>query len=290
MSEIDVKIEPVATYEDFSRRLKKFSKSKGLTFDNIFEIKDLYVDCLSQEEIIKIIKSSFDIGDKLAMEFDALGYYVFKNNFSLRADDVIAEHIKRYDVEIKRLRDFVPNTSNPAFARKIANEAKLCLLDTLHQKEKLLGFHTKNFSLKVYNTININNKKIKKDDFDLSKLTLNEKIEFVNLINKATRTEDELDPGYVNQKIKSNETTIDIEHEEIVTEKVEEKSLNIEKIELEEVEEKIDIDYVPAQITISDKLREALRKKAEEQFSKLKDNQMPSEKEQPIVAKKTKKK
>ena len=212
-----------------------------------------------------------------------MAYYIFKKNFSLKADDVISEHIKRYDNEIKRLREYRPTTSNPAFYRKLLNEANMCLLDTLHQKERLLGFHSKSFSLKIYNTINVNSNKIKKDSFDLSKLTLNEKIEFVNLINKATKTEDEMDPNVKIEitKNKKEEETIDIEHIEVKKEEVQEKT-NIELIEVEEPEERIYNDEkMDAQITISEKLKQALLKKAEIEFSRLKDQQLPSEKEIP---------
>lgn len=155
--------------------------------------------------------------------------------YEINKTELVSLHIKRYDREIQRLlsietpkeADFeTPKGYWRAFNQKVIGMSDC--LDALQQKERLLGIHTKSFRL----VINSEEETVLKDrapEIDISLLSLDEKIELNDLIEKTRRTEDEISGVILRQDIRTT-VTEDIEHEV-----VEEKS-NIDRIENREPE------------------------------------------------------
>ena len=107
-------------------------------------------------------------------------------------------HVARYNqIVVQKLNKQYEFSENmPEWLRiKIISDDLMEALNAMRQKEVLLGMHRKSFKLTIntQNNININTpKKIDKGQIDLTKLTLEEQVELMNLIEASSRTEDEV--------------------------------------------------------------------------------------------------
>lgn len=109
-------------------------------------------------------------------------------------DTIISQHTKRYEKMYnkitnarKRWQDAEEEEPKDAFVirKKIMTEV-INAVDALFRKEKLLGLHEKDVSISINNTLKKTTNKVNQmDKYDLSKLTLQEKIELLNLINES---------------------------------------------------------------------------------------------------------
>lgn len=194
--------------------------------------------------------------------------------------EVIAIHVERYNNDINRLLSVIPedNPDNTDYEseydflldgdfesqlkkreRKIA--AFFQALATMYAKEKVLQMHSKSFLVFISNKVNLNIQE-KPETYDFSKLTKEQKIDFLNLILKAKQNEFEVGSVILRGDNKQDQT-IDIEHEVV------EEEPNVNKIKLIEPEPNL----VPprtgtALLDVNAKLREALQKSAIEQLKK----------------------
>jgi len=124
-------------------------------------------------------------------------------------------HITRYNqIVVEKLNkkyDFSENM--PEWLRvKLESDDLMEALNALKQKETLLGMHRKTFKLTINTQNNINivgPKKVDKDKIDLTKLTLEEQIELMQLIEVSSRTEDEV----FGVKLHSTDKEKDVEQE-----------------------------------------------------------------------------
>ena len=102
--------------------------------------------------------------------------------YCIERDYVIGQHLERYNQEILDLLEGVKDEQDwKMFAMHFEN-----LLGALNQKEELLGFHSRRFKVIIQNVYkNIEVKKKNVLDFKLDNLTLEEKIDLMNLLDKA---------------------------------------------------------------------------------------------------------
>lgn len=112
-------------------------------------------------------------------------------DFTKDKDYIVGQHVKRYDTDIQRLLHYTPRTLNPQKAVELKTNAYLRMIETMGQKEKLLGYHAKNFNIKINNETIVTVKE-KKKKWNLEKLSLEEKIELLRLISKAKRSDSEV--------------------------------------------------------------------------------------------------
>jgi hypothetical protein len=200
---------------------------------------------------------------------------LIRRNYEIQQEEVVGLHIKRYNEEITRLLNIKLDRIPPQKRLAVKVEAYMNCLDTLHQKEKLLGMHTKDFKI-IINNEETTIVREKKPKLDISKLTLAEKIELNALLEKSRKSDDDEVCSVILKKDVVGET-IDIEAEVIV-----EKS-NIDRMENREPQKAIDDkSQGQALMSLEDKLRETLRKRAQEEFlkagSKTADSDNPEEK------------
>lgn len=145
-------------------------------------------------------------------------------------ESVIRLHINRYNADVERLYNVDISNVNRFKGIEIKTQAYLDLLDVLKQKEKLLGFHRREMKIKINNTINASIKKTGElGSFNLSELTMEEKIELIRLIDKAKLSDEDLffnslqeggDKGYIDEP--DNGLIEDIEYEDVTESKDEE--------------------------------------------------------------------
>jgi hypothetical protein len=152
--------------------------------------------------------------------------------FSRESGSVVALHVTRYDEEIKRAmnntyeglsdEDFEDQgpTDIMKWRRKMRIDALNQALDIMLQKERALQLHHKDTQVKIFNKLNAKVKE-KKIMFDLKTLTLEEKIDFLNLIQRAKKSESEVMSIIMSQS--KNEEVEDISYEDVI-------NSNIDKI------------------------------------------------------------
>lgn len=145
--------------------------------------------------------------------------------FITKNDHLIGLHLERYNREVERLinKDF--SAFGPLLERKIKSGAYMDVLDTLHQKEKLLQLHSKQTVVRFNqrNSININEIESK---FDLQELDFEEKRRLVELLLKSKTSDgDEVVSVILNER---DSNIIDIDSEEIIESP---ETVNIAKIE-----------------------------------------------------------
>lgn len=133
---------------------------------------------------------SRDFSSTAILELLAEAKSEITKDFAKDREYIVGQHVKRYDRDIQRLLHYMPRTSNPQKAVELKSNAYLRMIDTMGQKEKLLGYHAKSFNIKVTNEQVITVKE-KKKKYNLDVLTLDEKIELLRLISKSKRSEDE---------------------------------------------------------------------------------------------------
>jgi len=170
---------------------------------------------------------------------------------------IVALHTQRYDRAIKKLLNINVDSFDKMKQRELKINAYLQVLETLFRKEKLLQMHTKSFQVRINNTVNAKVRE-KKQMFDLSKLTLEEKINFLQLMQKAKRGYNELQSVTLIEK-KQKEVIEDIGYEEVQVPQLE---LYKPKVEQE------DTKSTTTLLSVQQKLADTLRRKAEEEFKR----------------------
>ena len=191
---------------------KKYSISKKNHYDKLkdrFVIKDISVDPLYQErvqEAVSLLKqknSSESVRENLQKKYRLnivqSGLIVTDANNLIRKDFEIEKSFL-LDIHMIRYEEIYDDNINPdlsrvqpSYQKAVLCEHRLTAMDTLFQKEKLLGIHTKNFKQKI----NSNKVSFKKDiEFDITKLRFNERMELLSLLNKA-KPEEQLVRGVV---------------------------------------------------------------------------------------------
>ena len=130
------------------------------------------------------------------------------------------------------------------------------ILDLMFHKEKILQLHNKKVTFKI-NQINNTIIRQKKPKYNLSLLTFEEKIKFLELIEKMKRNNDEIHGVKLKDKKEEQEQ---IQEAEVVEETNVEK---IENFETPKVEEKVMGDALNDAF---ERLRQNLQKVASEEF------------------------
>lgn len=201
--------------------------------------------------------------ERFADEVALTANRLIKQDYDIQRSEVISIHTQRYDKEIDELLHFVaPWYIEEDYKREEAkNIAYMNCLGVLHQKEELLGMHRKAFRLIINNeeTTVIRNTK---PNIDLSRLTLEEKVELNQLMEKSRRTEDEI--GGVILRSEQAKVIEDVEHEVV------EEKLNIDRMENKQPKEIVQPHLENmALLSIQEKMRLALRKKAKEELERV---------------------
>lgn len=184
--------------------------------------------------------------------------------FVTKNDHLIGLHLERYNREVERLinKDF--SAFGPLLERKIKSGAYMDVLDTLHQKEKLLQLHSKQTVIRFNqrNSININEIESK---FDLQELDFEEKRRLMELLLKSKTSDgDEVISVILNDK---DDNVIDIDSEVIVESP---DTVNIAKIE--QLDNTVNEKQYKAPVGLEEikrKLSIALEKAAEKELIKV---------------------
>ena len=127
---------------------------------------------------------------------------------------LIHDHLLKYDSLIENgLKD--PRVKDPRFFHKAKIDKLMSCMDTMRQKETLLGLHRK--SVRIILNNKIKQQRLQKENaisrIDMSALTIQEKIELNAMLEKARGYQVITDISTLRQ-----EETIDIDHEDVIAE------------------------------------------------------------------------
>lgn len=209
-----------------------------------------------------IVKDLTEANDKFTPE--NLNFIIHRasleiaNEYSRDRGSIIGLHIRRYNDELKKeLANHHNDIELPHIRKQFRLVTLQICLDILFAKERVLQIHAKDTQIKIFNKLNAKLKE-KNVAYDLSVLTLEEKIEFLNLVTKTKRTDSEV----FSVKTKADIIeTIDIDHEEVVPVNDNIKLITQTNLPVEErVLPEKNIHDVMA------KVRAALEKKAKQEF------------------------
>lgn len=215
---------------------------------------------LSDEEIVDELKKTKTTDS--ALKYLSAARQVLKAEHSKKRKLVVATHLRRYDRDITRLRYFEPQTDSYSIYIERKTNALWKMMDTMHQKEKLLGMHSKSFKIAINNTTNVNVKEVK-SNFNLNALTIEEKIDFLNLIDKCKTGNIIITDEKGDKKLIENNKEDNIEDAEY---EIVEDNINFIKVVENKKEEPIKEKSVLT--SIEDKIKKALLEKAQKQHDK----------------------
>lgn len=241
---------------DDSKYLKWCYKAIDLFKEGVS--RELIVDMLSEEAKGKITWD--EVNNVVVVRARQIISLEYEKNDKF----VLGLHLQRYSDEIakqyKNITKLAKNTKVKVWIRdQMIAGCYYTILDLMFHKEKILQLHNKKVTLKI-NQINNTVIRQKKPKFDLSKLTFEEKVKFLEYIEKMKRSNDEV----FGVKLKKKEGEGDqIQEAEIVEE------VNVEKIENFETpreEEKIEGNALNDAF---EKLKQSLQKVAVEEFKRV---------------------
>jgi hypothetical protein len=180
--------------------------------------------------------------------------------------DIVSLHTARYNRQIRALIniDEQLDTESEKYIFKKTKALHL-LMDTLFQKEKLLGIHQRNFRIQINNDVNLTRRdKSIISTLDLGKLSFTEQLELLDLLEKTKISAEEkmgIQEELTDEYLDPNE---DIEEVEVVTE---EEEPNVNKINLISSKQD-DRELGPANslMDIEQKMKQALQKRVKQEL------------------------
>lgn len=198
-----------------------------------------------------------------------------------KSTELTAIHVTRYNATIRRLlaveeldQDLIDSEEEGGItyetwmkSREKKIKAYLQCIDTMIQKETLLQYHNKDFTLEVNidETVEIRETKPK---FDVGKLTFEEQLELYQMIKDAKKGENEIASiTEVNREQKAE--VIDIDHEVV-------EPANIEQIKQKEIEPEPYVSPVTAfdpTVLLRKRLKEVAAKQFQKKGAKLTDEE-----------------
>ena len=207
---------------------------------------------------------SGDAKKKLAIEFEEE-----KNN-------LIDLHILRYNRIYEDKIDIDPNTVAPHIRDIVLGESYETALNALIQKEKLLGFHTKNFKLEVNNFFT-KKKTLEAPQFDFTTLSFKEKKELRELLSLIRKKDEDSENITVKPLLQSTLTQEEIKDtKQQFDNPISQVVQQIQEVINEDEEESNIIDMVPkdvvrkTSIDIQQSFSNSMAQKILEEFNRTK--------------------
>lgn len=225
----------------------------------VYRAIDLMKEFVPKSVIAEMLETETGISQTYFLSnYIPLASKIITEEYLKKGDELIGLHLSRYNKDINSilLRDYKKYDEDARERKKTYDFFNL--LDILSQKEKLLGLHNKNFTVKIFQQNNLTiNQKTKTNKYNLDKLSLHEKIELLELISLTKQ----------NREVGIIKMSREVEKEKIEEAVVVVEETNVEKIEIVK-EATIDSLPPPTLLTIQEKIRLKLEEVAREEFKK----------------------
>lgn len=250
-------------------RRKKKRLNEGKNSFGVIEIRftNKVIDLMKEGYSSSLIKSYLNedgVSPRMCNEYITQANKILSSEYSKKT--LAAINVIQYNRDIKRLLatkeldkddvglDITWNEFMKARQRKITRYHEC--LDTMFQKEKCLQMHTSSFVVEITDEVNVT--VVDRPKIDITKLTLQEQVELLELITKAKKGENEI--GSVSEAIMNTSDAVDAVAE-VIDSKL--NITDIKQIEIPEIVKKGEFVADPA-----GKLKAALAKMAEEKLQK----------------------
>lgn len=224
----------------------------------------------SESEIAAKIKETFPVLTEANIQFAIhKGSKAISTEYARDSKSIVSLHVKRYNKEIEKLMDKSANEElfdeddeealpSKMLKRKRRIYVLMTCLDVMNSKEKVLQLHTKETQVKVFNQLNAKIKD-RKVMFNLQSLSLEEKIEFLGLIGRCKKTDNEL--FSVIASTEEQRIIEDVEHEEVPNN-------NVDQVKQTNLPSAVKVRPKKTLNDLTQKIHQTLAKKALEQFIK----------------------
>lgn len=227
----------------------------------IYRAIDLFKEGLPRALVTEIITNEKLITPTDVGELVGLGLRVIEDEFASDDQTTIGLHLTRYNKDIDDLLFIAENDYADGSMIKYKINTYLTVLEIMFAKEKLLQLHNRNTILKINQRNTTIVQKETQPKYKLGKLSLEERIELLQLINKSKSIDGD--------DIKSITETQQEEYVEFTELKGTQEGANVEKIE--KVTPVVEGERIPggALLDVRERLRQSLERKAQEEYRKI---------------------
>jgi hypothetical protein len=251
--------------EYYNSLKKKYITNNGLSAihhqDKVQEIVSLMRQKQTSIQLHSYLKEKHNCSHDTTMRIMMDANSLVRHEFELDRKYIVDIHMMRYEQlyesNINPDLEKVP----PGYRKAVLCEHYINAMETLFQKEKLLGIHTKKFKLKI-NSLKVNEHK--GADFNMSSLSLKEQLEVISLLNKAKPIE-----KLVRDVIK-NDNPLDISEAIVIDEDVIESPIKAAKQtdEIGDNEAKVEVSTGKSLFEVNQLMKKNLEDKVKELFEK----------------------
>jgi hypothetical protein len=247
--------------------------SKEKTLVLVKEVYNQLEKGVHAQEIVRNLKKRLGLNERTIHAYLTEAYKIIDKEAIKEVRTVINIHASRYEEIYQQCRyptleENFDEEGNPVPVTKtkilgLLNEA----MNALYDKERVLGFHKKTFNLQLNNNTKVEKKSII-DKYNLSKLSLQEKIELKNLLEKSK--EDYVEVVIKNTEVKVIETKKEEVDKYFVPDVISHIQVEVQQPEHEEEVFNQVIDLVPRDAQrksvtdVGQNMRELIRKQAAE--------------------------
>lgn len=233
----------------------------------VYKAIDYFKEGRPREVIVQQLKE--ETGGKIAEDsirsvIVSKASQIIAEEYEKNDEYVLGLHLSRYNQQIKELYTKITKlpenkVMKPWEIQEAINGCYYNIMDIMHHKERLLQLHNKKVVVRI-NQINNTLIREKKQKWDLSNLTLEERIDFLYLISKSKKSSYEI--SGVIKNIDRDQDGNEIEDAIIISE------TSLDKITQTTKRKEIEIIPNIALYDTFEKLREAFAKKARLEFEK----------------------
>lgn len=238
------KQEVVAPVSVFGEAIKfaTFQMREGVSEKKIVDVLLAENSSFSPENIQFIIhRASLEVADE----------------YSRDRGSIIGLHVRRYNTDLKKeLAEKHLDIELPHIRRQFRLQTLQTCIDIMFAKERVLQIHAKETQVKIFNKLNAKIKE-RKIAYDLSVLTLQEKIDFLSIVTKAKRSVDEVFSVKMSGKVE----TVDVEAEVTTVQ-----NENIKLIAQTNVQQPETVIPQKTMNDVFEKMRKALERRAQKEL------------------------
>lgn len=231
----------------------------------VYKAIDYFKQGIPREVIVQNLKEESKISeDSIRSSILSKASQIISEEFEKNDEYVLGLHLERYQKEIKNLYLKIPKLEKRKDLgdwkkQEMINSCYFEILDIMFHKERLLQLHNKKVVVRI-NQINNTIIRERKNKWNLSNLTLSERVDFLNLVQKSKKNQFELHG--VTQNVEESVDTQVIEDAIIVEENP------LEKIKQVTVLPEQEIIPGVALLDTFEKLKKAFEEKARLEFEK----------------------
>lgn len=198
---------------------RRFVENQGLynqenLLDKVSEAVSLMKQRQSSNQISKHLSTQYNLKREVVERIMSDANTLIRKEFEQEKSLLLDLHLLRYEeIFLENLNLNVDEI--PAGYRKAMKcESLITAMDTLFQKERLLGVHTKTFKLRANSSV----LERKDTEFDMTILSKGERLEVFELLSKAKSIEEYKQPAF---STSSNPLNIDIRTNKVESDKIE---------------------------------------------------------------------